>query len=441
MNDFTFLSLKFTLETAALYGLLIYAVEGNAASARRAMGKRCYCFPISGILQEGIYSLLGTNYFSLIYVVWNCIALDLLRRLDVRHEKEFAGVWISYSVILFQFCQNFVTCMIYAIPGFAKQLKAFDTGDRLLSTVLIWLLGAVAAAGSLAKLPRRHTMSANEARWAHGFFWMLFAAQCLLNYVLTEENMGNVLVVFAFVFLYLSIQLYYFSFMQFVSERNEKIEQMELKQQYRIQLQHYEQVELLYRKLRELRHETKNQLLYMEQLLCDGYYDTLAAFFRKAEEELTPVLEMPDCGNRMLNAILWSKCEEAKRRNIPLELRGAVPEKLPIAGQHLCSLLGNLLNNAIDGSADVEQPQIRVTLRMKERYLCCCVSNRVNSDILLDNPTLHTTKREEQEHGYGIPIVRKIAEIYQGMTDFSVQNGEFVASVMLLCPEKPADLS
>lgn len=436
MSEVIFLSVKFALETAALCGLLFYAVEGDAAAAFRAVGKRAYCFPIFGVLQEGIYSLVGTGRFSIVYVLWNCMALHLFRRLELRREKEFAGVWISYSVILFQFCQNFVTCMIYAIPGLAKQVKAFGAWERVLSTLLIWLIGAAAAAASLAKLPNRRTMSAKEARWAHGFFWFLFAAECLLSHVLTEQNMGNVLAVCAFVFLYLGIQLYYFSFMQSVSERNEKIEQIQLKQQYQVQLQHYEQIDLLYRKLRTARHETKNQLLYMEQLLRDGQYDALAAFFRKVGAELTPALEMPDCGNRLVNAILWSKGEEAKRRGIPLELRAAVPEALPIAGHHLCSLLGNLLDNALDGSAGVEQPQIRVILRMKERYLYCCVSNRVDSDVLRENPALHTTKREAQEHGYGIPAIRKIAELYQGMTDFSVQNGEFVASVMLLCPEE-----
>ena len=441
MSDFVFLSVKFMLETAALYGLLFYAVEGNALSALRAVGKRFYCFPIFGILQEGLYSLLGTNYFSILYVLWNVLVLFLLQRLELRREKEFAGVWISYSVILFQFCQNFVTCIIYAIPVFAKQLRAFGAWERVLSTLLIWLLGAAAAAVSLAKLPERRTMSSKEARWAHSFFWLLFAAQCLLNYALTEENMGNILVVCAFVFLYLSIQLYYFSFMQFVSERNEKIEQIELKQQYQVQLQHYDQINLLYRKLREARHETRNQMLYMEQLLRDGRYDALEAFFRKADEELTPALEMPDCGNRLINAILWSKGEEAKRKGIPLELRAAVPETLPIAGYHLCSLLGNLLSNAIDGSAGVEHPKIRVILRMKERYFYCCVTNRVNSDVLRENPALHTTKQEVQEHGYGIPAIKKIAELYQGMTGFSVQRGEFVASVMLLCPEAPGAFS
>lgn len=435
MSDYIFLSVKFMMETAALCGLLFYVVEDDAAAAWRAIRKRAYCFPISGILQETIYFALGTGSFSLVYVLWNCMALQLFRKLELHREKEFADVWISYSVILFQFSQNFVTCMIYAIPGLAKQVKAFGAWERVLSTQLIWMIGAAAAIVSLTKLPERRTMSVKETRWAHGFFWFSFAAEYLLGHVLTEKNMGNVLAVCAFVFLYLGIQLYYFSFMQSVSERNEKIEQIQLKQQYQVQLQHYEQIDLLYRKLRTARHETKNQLLYMGQLLRDGQYDTLAAFFQKAGEELTPALDMPDCGNRLVNAILWSKGEEAKRRGIPLELHAAVPETLPISGHHLCSLLGNLLDNALDGSAGVEQPRIRVILRMKERYLYCCVSNRVDSDVLRENPALRTTKREEQEHGYGIPAIRKIAELYQGMTNFAVQNGEFVASVMLLCPE------
>ena len=60
-----------------------------------AVGKRAYCFPISGLLQEGIYALLGTNYFSILYVLWNVLVLFFLQRLELRREKEFAGVWIS----------------------------------------------------------------------------------------------------------------------------------------------------------------------------------------------------------------------------------------------------------------------------------------------------------------------------------------------------------
>ena len=90
---------------------------------------------------------------------------------------------------------------------------------------------------------------------------------------------------------------------------------------------------------------------------------------------------------------------------------------------------------------EIPHPKIRVILRIKERYFYCCITNRVNSDVLRENPALHTTKQEVQEHGYGIPAIKKIAELYQGMTGFSVQRGEFVASVMLLCPEAPGAFS
>ena len=80
----------------------------------------------------------------------------------------------------------------------------------------------------------------------------------------------------------------------------------------------------------------------------------------------------------------------------------------------------------------MEKPKITVTMRIKERYLFISVSNRVSEDILETNPDFHSTKGDKDEHGYGIRIIRKIAEQYDGMVDFMVENGEFRASVMLL---------
>lgn len=57
--------------------------------------------------------------------------------------------------------------------------------------------------------------------------------------------------------------------------------------------------------------------------------------------------------------------------------------------------------------------------------------------IVKENPSLKTTKSDSQEHGYGVPMVRRIAENYQGMVDFKVEKGEFIASVMLSLQDNP----
>ena len=69
---------------------------------------------------------------------------------------------------------------------------------------------------------------------------------------------------------------------------------------------------------------------------------------------------------------------------------------------------------------------------MEEIYLFICAVNRVDEDVLNNNPGWETTKTDKDEHEYGIRIIRKIAEHYDGMADFMTENGEFRASVMLL---------
>lgn len=44
---------------------------------------------------------------------------------------------------------------------------------------------------------------------------------------------------------------------------------------------------------------------------------------------------------------------------------------------------------------------------------------------------LISTKRDGQLHGYGTAIIRRIAEQYNGVSRFRIENGRFVADVML----------
>lgn len=57
--------------------------------------------------------------------------------------------------------------------------------------------------------------------------------------------------------------------------------------------------------------------------------------------------------------------------------------------------------------------------------------------IFKENPSLKTTKNDSQEHGYGVLMIRRIAENYQGMVDFKVEKGEFIALLMLLLQDNP----
>lgn len=434
-HQWIFLSIKFVFETAALCFLLSYVVSRNVRQSLRKIAGKGYIFLISGIFQELIYMKLDPSFFSALYVFWNMAVLWFWWRMEIHRERRFSGIWISYILIYFQLCQLLVTCLIYAIPFWAEQIEGFGVRENIVSTLFIWLFSAVSAAFSLSRLPDNYVMTLGETMWGHIFFWFIFVAEQVLTKVLIPNQRYVNVAVAVFALLYINVQLYYLSFMQAAKERNEKMEQMIINQQYIIQLQHYDEIHTLYKKLREIRHDTNNQLLYIEQMLREEKYGDLKQYFGEMKKELSPALEMEDYGNKLINAVLWSKGEAARREGIPMDINAAVPENIPVKGHHICSLLGNLLDNAIEGSRDVEEPYIHLTLQMRQSYLYCCICNRVNADIMRDNPALNTTKEDALNHGYGIPAVKKIAEHYHGMVDFTMQNGEFQATVMLLCED------
>ena len=54
--------------------------------------------------------------------------------------------------------------------------------------------------------------------------------------------------------------------------------------------------------------------------------------------------------------------------------------------------------------------------------------------MLKENPALRSTK-ENPSHGFGIPIIRQIAEKYDGFVSFHVEDGWFTADAMLYMTE------
>ena len=433
MTQWMFLAVKYAIETAALCFLLSYSITKDPFQSFGSIVRRCYLFPISGLLQELVYLKLGSSLFSILYVLWNLRVLWLYWRLEVRREPRFASVWISFSLIHFQICQLFVTYLIFALPNLAKYVTSFGPLEILVSTLFIWTVGFLSAVISCSNLPDMDSTTIRETAWPHIFLWVIFAAEQVLVHIFTLDQMANGLSVVVLALLYVDVLLYYLSFMQSVKERNGKIEQIQIQQQYMVQLQHYQDINTLYKKLREMRHDANNQILYVEQMLREKQYDSLEEYFTQVKETLSPAMEMADYGNELINAILWSKCEIAKREGLFMEIQVMVPPSIPVKGYHICSLLGNLIDNAIEGSRGVKAPRIHITIQMKQSYLYCCVRNRVDRDVLRDNPNLFTTKEDASNHGFGIWTVKKIVEKYHGMVDFSVREGEFLATAMLLC--------
>lgn len=187
-----------------------------------------------------------------------------------------------------------------------------------------------------------------------------------------------------------------------------------------------------YEEMHQIRHETKNHLAYIRALAECGEYEKLKDYLNVVSGETEALFQFVECGNDVINAVMNHAIKQARANGVEVELQIIVPPELPYQETDLCSLLSNLMDNAIEGSicSGEEKPVISVGIRPQQDYLFLRVTNPVGEEGS-GRPSLRTTKEDKRLHGYGTKIIRRVTERYEGSVNFRVQDKRFIADVML----------
>lgn len=202
-------------------------------------------------------------------------------------------------------------------------------------------------------------------------------------------------------------------------------------------LEFYQRSDSLSREYHSLRHELKNHFAVMETMLRDKQYDKLEAYFADYAGRTLPKLEEFRCPNPLLTSLINHHIATAAAAGVRLDVIAAVPERVGIADDDLCSLLSNMIDNGVEGCLRAGGELVKATLHTEKNSLFISVANPAADDVLTENPKLLTTKKNPQAHGFGIPIIRRIADKYDGAVSFAAEKGWFTADAMLYMEERP----
>ena len=129
----------------------------------------------------------------------------------------------------------------------------------------------------------------------------------------------------------------------------------------------------------------------------------------------------------MLDVILNGKLSAAADAGITLELvRISAPDKLPLTDAELCSLVLNILDNALEAAAasEVEQPYIKLDLCVKEHFFVMFCENSTTLE--------HIQRETAPERGLGLKIIKQIAARYDDLLETEYDAGHY--SVKLAIP-------
>lgn len=122
---------------------------------------------------------------------------------------------------------------------------------------------------------------------------------------------------------------------------------------------------------------------------------------------------------------------EARKASVGFSVRIQLPPSLPLREPELCSIFGNLLENALDACRECTDsaPFIRICAQEDAGHIVIAVDNTCCHPPIEENGRFRSTKHDGL--GTGTASIRSIAERYQGLVDFRYEDGIFYASVML----------
>lgn len=190
------------------------------------------------------------------------------------------------------------------------------------------------------------------------------------------------------------------------------------------------EIQNMYRQVRGWRHDYRNHINNMKIQLSEGNYDKLSDYLNELADDLDTVDTVIKTGNVMADAILNSKLNVAEKMNIKLNVKANVPDKLPMSDVELCSMLGNILDNAVEACATLPEEErfMRVYIGKLKGQLYLSVQNSAGKVRKSKNTYLST---KEGEHGYGLFRIDRVAKKYGGYVNRQNEEGVFATEIMV----------
>ena len=203
---------------------------------------------------------------------------------------------------------------------------------------------------------------------------------------------------------------------------------------------HQQERELSILRLRDMRHNMKNNLVSILAYAENGDNEKIIRFVNEIMEEGgIKTSTVTNSGNIVIDSLIGYWYVEAKKVGIDFSVNLNIPMEMPFRGADICLILGNLLENAVEAAQKAEgKKYIRLHMKYDKNNLLLFVENNYKGVLIkTKDKRLKSTKTDAGNHGVGLSSVYRIAAKYHGVVtiDDGVTN-RFLIRVVLYGKQK-----
>ena len=174
-------------------------------------------------------------------------------------------------------------------------------------------------------------------------------------------------------------------------------------------------------------HDFKHKIMNLMMLADNNDIEGIKQYLEAENELLGKKLFYYKTGNDTVDTILNIKQKIAEKNGITFVINAEIPENCNIASADFASILGNLLDNAIEASEKEEEPFIEVNIKPVKKYLIVNILNKYTGS----KDYSETTKNEKHLHGIGIHSVKQTVKKYSGEFHTDILNEIFNVKIMI----------
>ena len=174
----------------------------------------------------------------------------------------------------------------------------------------------------------------------------------------------------------------------------------------------------------QARHDRRHHNLVMLEFANNNDIERVREYLKSLVESESEVWgEVRYCENMTINTVLTVYERRAKESGISVKISAKASRDLDVSPQDLVIVIANLFENAIHATAKHKNKEKTIDISIKgsaQRLL-----------IKIDNPCKNNLTFDETLYGVGIRSVIATTNKYNGMYDFTAEDGIFSAKISL----------
>ena len=187
-----------------------------------------------------------------------------------------------------------------------------------------------------------------------------------------------------------------------------------------------EEAKARYDETRAFRHDIKNHITVVKELLQGGKLEEAAGYIEDMDDMAERMSFPCSTNNPVVDILLGNKLGIAKSMGVHVDCSLLLPYPCGLRDIDICIVLSNALDNAIHACKNMDAGM--------EKYIR--VSGRIQGDFLMVEVRNSFRGKGAFKKGTGLSNIKAVAEKYGGAMSIETGEGEFVLQALLIIPQQ-----